>query len=117
MDMKACSGNYHLHIIINNILLIKKDYEMRTFYFTFLIIVFLSCNNNNSPTEPQNHAPIIQDILLSNPSPKIGSGVYISAVATDADGDSLSYYWTCSAGDFPPWYTSGLSYDVPTNPT
>ena len=83
---------------------------MKAYYFLFLLIIFLSCNNNNSPTEPQNNAPVINNILQNTPNITVNTWVTLTAIATDADGDSLSYFWSCSAGII-------KDYKTDTNPT
>ena len=80
-------------------------------YLVCLFIVILSCKNDNeSPTEPQNNAPVVSDILVNTPNVNINDNVTLTAIATDLDGDSLNYYWNCSAGVISPFRTD-------TNPT
>ena len=71
--------------------------------------IFIGCSNdddNGSPTQSQNHAPVIQSVTAS-PSTVIETDYHdevnlttLSCVATDQDGDSLDYNWSCPAGTF-----------------
>jgi hypothetical protein len=64
-----------------------------------LLILLLGCNKNN-PVK-HNHAPQIVDVLLS-PSTNIVKGMVVTftCIATDADGDQLTYVWLASSGSF-----------------
>ena len=72
----------------------------------FLIIMGCSGDDNGSPTQSQNHAPVIQSVTAS-PSTVIETDYHdmvnlttLSCVATDQDGDSLAYSWSCPDGTF-----------------
>ena len=57
------------------------------------LVVLFSCSEDQ-PTEPENSAPIIQSITASPPSIKVNETTSFSCIATDADGDDLTYIWS-----------------------
>ena len=69
----------------------------RIIFLILLLSLSLSCKNSTDSPENANHAPIVHDIILNPPSPLLlplsGEEVAteMSAIATDADGDILSY--------------------------
>ncbi len=67
------------------------------------LILTLGCSNDSddsSPTGVANNPPTIRS-LSAYPSEIARSGeVEITAIVTDNDGDSLSYYWACMTGEF-----------------
>ncbi len=71
---------------------------------TFLLII-IACSeqdngNSDNPATPGNHAPVIQSLTAyPNEIGRSGQST-ITCIATDEDGDSLTYYWTCHAGSF-----------------
>lgn len=85
---------------------------MRFVYFLFILpLLIIFCEKDcESPTEPKNHSPEIQEIILSQPEVKVKSNVYITAIAVDSDRDSLNYYWNCSAGNVSHYVTSNPTY-------
>lgn len=71
------------------------------FVFAGFCALFLGCNdnsNNSSSTQTSNDAPIIHS-LSSNPV-NVGRQEYtdLTCVATDSDGDSLTYFWQATSG-------------------
>ena len=69
----------------------------------YLIIIMLitllwTCSENNNPSQSHNSPPDVSDIILNPSQPKSGQVVTLTAVATDSDGDELSYTWSVSAG-------------------
>jgi len=62
-------------------------------------VLNLACNNN--PTESSgNNQPEIREILVSPLPVKVDEWADITAVATDKDGDNLTYFWSSSEGEF-----------------
>ena len=60
---------------------------IKTFMLILVIAVFTSCSNDD---EPKNHAPTAQDMVMNmdaNPT----SDLITTIVATDLDGDVLTY--------------------------
>lgn len=60
---------------------------IKTLMLFVIVAVFTSCNNDD---EPQNHAPVSQDMEISmdeNPT----SDILTTIVATDVEGDALTY--------------------------
>ncbi|NQU86817.1 MAG: carboxypeptidase regulatory-like domain-containing protein, partial [Mariniphaga sp.] len=55
---------------------------------------FISCEKENQP-------PIIQSITASPQSIKTGETTQLSCVATDPEGDNLTYSWSSINGTFP----------------
>jgi len=77
-------------------------------FFLISTFVILSSCSKDKPTEPTNNAPNIQSFTAS-PSPiKVNETTSLTCVATDLDGDSLTYYWSSDNGTFPNG-TSGFS--------
>ena len=69
-----------------------------------LMVLFISCKKCPDCPENVNHAPVVQDIL-SQPKPPLilpqsGGEVatWLTAIAVDEDGDSLSYAWDATSG-------------------
>ena len=57
----------------------------------------LACDN---PTESSgNNQPEIREILVSPLPVKVDDWTDITAVATDKDGDNLTYFWSSSEGE------------------
>ena len=95
--------------------------------FTFLVIslccwiVFTGCSedddNGSSPTQPQNHSPVIQNVTASpttvstNPWGECypDERSTLTCIATDADLDSLTYYWFSDKGSFRDGNNLGVS--------
>ncbi len=76
---------------------------MKKKYFISLMIslIFVLCGEDSkSPTESQNNPPIIEEIIISPIGPATGNDVICNAIATDADGDSLTYSWSATDGTF-----------------
>ena len=72
---------------------------------SFIVVVGCSKDDNSNPASANNHPPVIRSVT-ANPNPAdhdISGNFFIttlSCVATDPDGDSLSYHWTCAFGGF-----------------
>ena len=76
-----------------------------------LVAAATSCGDSTSPTAGTggNHAPVIRE-LTAAPNPATRGGVvYLTCIATDADGDSLQFYWFCGSGKFDPGYSEPIS--------
>lgn len=69
-----------------------------------LCVLAAGCGDSESPSQAGNHAPEIRGVTASpNPLPStrtVNHYVDLTCIATDADGDSLSYYWSCAEGRF-----------------
>jgi hypothetical protein len=84
----------------------------------FIIILILGCLffvncGKDKATAPQNHAPIIAGVSATpNPVPR-NQTADLSVVATDPDGDALTYSWTASAGTFASGNTASHAVWVP----
>ena len=77
--------------------------------FILLFGFNLACNDN--PTDGSgNNQPEISEILVSPIPVKVDDWTYFTAVATDKDGDKLTYFWSSSEGEFFPG-------DTASNPT
>lgn len=88
-----------------------KKAALLTLIILLFGLVYWGCED--CQTCPENHAPVINEIL-ANPSTVSAGGLsYLTAVATDKDGDTITYHWSFSGGYYP-----GISgYGVTTNPT
>ena len=72
----------------------------------FLFMLFLSCN--------KEHEPIISSI--SGPSSVLVNGsATFDCIATDADGDPLTYSWTCTSGSFNSSTGSSVTWNAPSS--
>jgi uncharacterized protein (TIGR02145 family) len=65
-----------------------------------LMLNLFSCGEEK-PTEPSNNAPIVKSISANPLSIKINEITNISCIATDEDGDALTYIWFSNFGSFP----------------
>ena len=72
-----------------------------------ILIFFHFCSNS---TESKNHPPEIKEIVLNKSSITTSEVVSITAIAIDADGDSLQYFWFTSEGEV-------INTYINTNPT
>ena len=64
-----------------------------------LVVIFgLSSLGCDQATKPSNNAPVINEIISNQQTITAWSEIYFTAIATDADGDSLNYYWDASGG-------------------
>ncbi len=65
------------------------------------IILFIGCSedsDSNNPTGTTNHAPEIRSLTANNTDVGRQETTSITCVATDSDGDSLTYFWRASSG-------------------
>jgi len=67
------------------------------------LILLLSCSEDQptETTEPENSAPNIQSITASPPYGVMSEISSLSCIATDSDGDELTYIWSTNDGTFP----------------
>jgi len=75
-----------------------------------VIALALGCSkgsDNTSPTEAQNHAPVIQSLDASPNELPHSKWTTVTCVATDPDRDSLTYTWGAHEGEL-----SGSGTDV-----
>ena len=61
-----------------------------------IVIVFTLEKSNDT-----NHSPSIQKIVASPSTLLVGHQATLTAIATDADGDNLAYYWEAQRGTVP----------------
>ena len=64
----------------------------------------MGCNNPSDSSA--NNKPEIKEISISPLPAKADKWIYLTAVAIDKDGDNLTYYWSCSLGEFFPGETN-----------
>lgn len=78
---------------------------------TILIVsaLWLGCSEDNSSTSPSsgdNNPPVIRSVTATPTSVRAQqSSSTLSCVATDLDGDSLSYRWNCDSAYLSDNYT------------
>ena len=87
------------------------------------LIVVWGCNkddeeDNGNPTQPQNNSPVIQNVTASPAAIAADpyhycygpdDGCTFTCIATDADRDSLTYYWSSIKGTFVDGINMGIS--------
>lgn len=77
-----------------------KIKEKAVYLFSLFIgIVFVACEK--APTEPENVGPIINYVAASPANIKPNEETTLSCIATDKEGNLLSYTWSSSTGSFP----------------
>ena len=92
------------------------DYTIMKPLFTLLVAgLFLYgcdslCNCDNAE---ENHAPILHEISLDPATVVVWDAIALTAVATDADGDSLQYVWATTGGEL----YHDHDYSTTSNPT
>ena len=77
-----------------------------------LVVIWIQgCSKDDaSPTSGTNHAPVIISVTASPDTVSSGydeSQSTVSCVVTDADGDNISYRWSCPSANFS--YKEGYS--------
>lgn len=84
------------HFSSNNM---YKGQIMRVIFFAILLgSIFISGCEESS--DAVNAAPTIEEIIFSPATPVNNTTVTLNTVATDVDGDSLSYNWSAIVGSF-----------------
>jgi formylglycine-generating enzyme required for sulfatase activity len=70
------------------------------FFATALLLtsLILAACSDDDPTVPTNDAPVISSLEASPASVAVAATSTVTCVATDADGDALSYGWAATAG-------------------
>jgi hypothetical protein len=99
----------------------KRDVSCNLTVILFSSLIFLlGCNkddNGGSPTQPQNHPPVVQTVTASPPSVQQGGyGATLTCLATDADRDSLTYYWSCAEGYLEEPIGVSVTWSSPSSP-
>jgi len=79
------------------------------------ILLHLACSSD-SPTEPENSAPVISSLTANPSSVTTGNVTTITAIATDPDGDNLTYTWTTTQGTFSSTTGSSVQWTAPSTP-
>jgi len=87
-----------------------------------LVALQLSCTTNSGTVSPQNHAPVIEKINYDKTTYH-NRQVAIDCIASDADGDNLTYSWDASSGSISGqgksvvWMPPGLKQNYPISLT
>ncbi len=68
------------------------------------VAIFITACQNPSDSSG-NNKPEIKEISISPLPAKVDDWIYLTAVAVDKDGDNVTYFWSCSAGEFFPGET------------
>ena len=63
-----------------------------------LPLLLIGCSDDDPGNGSSQHRPVIQRLVASPPTVPRGGFCQFSALASDPDGDSLSYAWTVEAG-------------------
>jgi len=73
-----------------------------------LALVFAAgCSDDEGGTKPTNHAPVISSITVNPSSVPVSSSATVTVVATDQDGDALTYAYVPNGG-----YVTGTGASV-----
>jgi hypothetical protein len=81
----------------------KGEFQMFRISLILVMMIVFCISACNSPSESSaNNKPEIREISYSPLPVKAQNWTYFTAVATDKDGDNITYYWSCSAGEFFP---------------
>ena len=82
--------------------------------FLLLIIIFSLSSHCDDPLKPDNTPPVITSLIADPPSVDLAGYAYITCIATDAEGDSLSYTWSVTGEGRIVWGTgSTVNYEAP----
>ncbi len=72
----------------------------RVLLFSFVAFIPLLTSCDNESADPNNSAPSIQFISADPPSLKVNESTTLTCVASDPDGDNLTYAWSADKGFF-----------------
>ncbi len=74
---------------------------MKIFWTIAFLLILLACNKSLVSVEnPNNHKPVIDSVTVVFDILSIVPTANITCWAYDPDGDSLSYRWKATAGEF-----------------
>jgi len=76
--------------------------------------VFILLQQKTAPNPFRNSAPRISSLAASSTQVDPGRSITLSVAATDADGDTLSYAWTATAGTLANATTASPTWTAPT---
>ena len=74
----------------------NKSLKGTVFILLLVVVVILSGCGGTAP--PINHHPVISGITVDPYSVDINQSAVITCIATDPDGDTLTYIWTNTGG-------------------
>jgi hypothetical protein len=76
--------------------------------------VFILLQQKTAPSPFSNSAPRISSLVAASTQLEPGQSTTLSVTATDADGDTLSYAWTATAGTLANATTANPTWTAPT---
>jgi len=76
--------------------------------------VFILLQQKTAPNAFRNNAPRVSSLVASSLQVEPGQSTTLSVTATDADGDTLSYAWTTTAGTLANATTASPTWTAPT---
>lgn len=76
--------------------------------------VFILLQQKTAPSAFRNSAPRINSLVAASTQVEPGQSTTLSVTATDADGDTLSYLWTTTAGTLANATSAGSTWTAPT---
>jgi hypothetical protein len=76
--------------------------------------VFILLQQKTAPSPFRNSAPRVNTLVAASTQVEPGQSTTLSATATDADGDTLSYAWTATAGTLANATTASPTWTAPT---
>ncbi|HLM44852.1 MAG TPA: kelch-like protein, partial [Myxococcaceae bacterium] len=76
--------------------------------------VFVLLQQKKAPNPFSNSAPRVSSLVASSTQVEPGQSITLSVAATDADGDTLRYAWTATAGTLANATTAAPTWTAPT---
>jgi len=72
--------------------------SLKVTVFILLLVVVIILSGCGGPAPPINHPPVISGLTVDPSSVDINQSTVITCIATDPDGDTLTYNWTKTGG-------------------
>jgi len=80
--------------------------------FVMLLFTLIGCSDDDKPVNPENNPPVISSVTAVPDTFTAGNSTTITTVATDPDGDALTYAWEDRGSIFLPIPGGGNTLEV-----
>jgi len=80
--------------------------------FIMLLLISAGCSDDDTATNPDNNSPVISSVTAEPDTFTAGNSTTITAVATDPDGDPLTYAWEARGSIFLPIPGGGNTLEI-----